>query len=149
MGGFTTGEMPVFMMSLYCWVCYKLIVKSKQFNKVEQPALVYPSLTLIFNKRLLSTVVMEDALEKIKKKIAAVLATMIQLELTIETEELPEEESSKLEKDFVANKAMLKKLKGIKQKYESGMAQLQSVASNDVDSDDDEPLELINLKGMG
>ena len=49
MGGFTTGEMPVFMMSLYCWVCYKLIVISKQFNKVEQPALVYPSLTLIFN----------------------------------------------------------------------------------------------------
>src|SRR3990167_6577280 len=49
MGGFTTGGMPVFMMSLYCWVCYKLIVKSKQFNKVEQPALVYPSLTLIFN----------------------------------------------------------------------------------------------------
>src|SRR3990167_255654 len=100
MGGFTTGEMPVFMMSLYCWVCYKLIVKSKQFNKVEQPALVYPSLTLIFNKRLLSTVVMEDALEKIKKKIAAVLATMMQIELTIETEELPEEELAKLEKDF-------------------------------------------------
>jgi len=49
MGGCTTGEMPVFMMSLYCWVCYKLVVKSKQFNKVEQPALVYPSLTLIFN----------------------------------------------------------------------------------------------------
>ena len=49
MGGFTTGEMPVFMMSLYCWICYKLIVKGKQFNKVEQPALIYPSLTLIFN----------------------------------------------------------------------------------------------------
>ena len=73
----------------------------------------------------------------------------MQTELTIEKEELPEEDLAKLEKDFVANKAMLKKLKGIKQKYESGMAQLQSVASNDVDSDDDEPLELINLKGMG